>query len=183
MTLEKSAKYSAAFLDRDGVINKRLLDAYVTTPGEFEFLPDALEAIKILSQNFQYLFIVTNQQGIGRNLMSFGQLEMVHKFMLENISAKGGRIDKIYICPHLSREGCECRKPNNGMFINALNDYPDIVPEKSIMVGDTINDLIFGRKSGLKTIFISDEIHTDVSTLKLADEQFGSLFEMAKQFI
>lgn len=179
----KSDLFSAAFLDRDGVINKRLPNDYVTKPEKFEFLPNAVEAIRILSQHFQYIFIVTNQQGIGKGLMSSEQLHEVHQHMIEQISLAGGRIDKIYYCPHLFSDKCSCRKPKNGMYLNALKDFPDIQPDKSIMAGDTLNDLIFGKNSGLKTILIGNEIHTDVLTLRLANNQFGSLFEMAKQFL
>jgi D-glycero-D-manno-heptose 1,7-bisphosphate phosphatase len=175
-------KFSAVFLDRDGVINRRISDSYVTASHEFEFLPGATEAIRILSGLFQFLFIVTNQQGIGRKLMTEEQLNVVHLHMLDMIRSSGGRIDKIYFCPHLANDSCSCRKPGTGMFQNARKDFPDINTSASVMVGDTVSDMLFGKASGLKTILITDEISHKSEILKLADEQYQSLLEMAKHF-
>ncbi len=176
----KIKKYSAVFLDRDGVINKRIIDGYVTVPAEFIFLPRALEGLKILSDLFNYVFVVTNQQGIGRQLMSAQQLWTVHAFMKSEITTAGGRIDMIYTCPHNASENCRCRKPKNGMFQNAMVDFPDIEPSSSYMIGDTLNDMIFGKTSGLKTILITDKISPEITTIKHADIQCYSLFDAAK---
>jgi D-glycero-D-manno-heptose 1,7-bisphosphate phosphatase len=183
MINSETHKLSAVFLDRDGVINKRIPDAYVTCPEQFEFLPGAKDAIKTLSHQFKYVIIVTNQQGIGRKLMSGKQLDEIHSFLISQVNAHGGRIDKIYHCPHHKSEQCNCRKPKTGMFIEAMNDFPDIDPQMSVMIGDTISDMIFGKSSGLTTILITQDILTDKDILKYTDQQFGSLFEMSKQFL
>jgi len=176
-------KFSAAFIDRDGVINKRIADGYVTHPDEFEFLPGVFDAFQSIAQHFQYVCIVTNQQGIGKHLMTVDQLQTVHQLMLDKIIQNEGKIDKIYFCPHRAEDHCNCRKPKTGMFLQALKDFPDIRPDQSVMIGDTLNDMKFGRNAGLKTILISDSIQTDITTLKLSDYQFGSLFDMAKHFL
>lgn len=173
-------KYSAVFLDRDGVINERIIGGYVTKPEEFVFLTGAVEGIRILSSIFEYVFIVTNQQGIARKFMTLEQLESIHALMRNTIEASGGRINGIYFCPHNVNDECSCRKPKNGMFQNAISDYPDINISSSYMIGDTMNDLLFGKASGLKTILISKEVQYDITTLRLADMQYGSLFDAAK---
>lgn len=177
------AKFSAAFLDRDGVINYRIEDGYVTKPDEFHFLPGAIEALKSIAEIFRFVIIVTNQQGIGKQLMSVEELHIVHSYMKTVIEKEGGRIDAIYFCPHRADEHCKCRKPNIGMFHQAIIDFPEINPELSVMVGDTINDLKFGKNAGLKTILISNPITTDAKILHFADHQYISLLDMTKHFL
>ena len=79
-TLPKIDKSWTLFLDRDGVINKKLENDYVKTIDEFEFLPQVLEAIKQFSSHFQKIVIVTNQQGISKKLMTENDLEKVHQY-------------------------------------------------------------------------------------------------------
>lgn len=145
------------FLDRDGVINRRLIDDYVKIPEEFDFLPGTLDAIAHFSKIFDKIFIVTNQQGIGKGLMSTKQLEAIHNTMLNQISENGGSIDAVYFCPHLKTENCNCRKPKTGMIIKAQSDFPDINLSKSIMIGDSLSDVELGINAGMKTIFVCTE--------------------------
>lgn len=145
------------FLDRDGVINKRLVDDYVKSVKEFEFLPAVPEAIQSFSKWFKYIFVVTNQQGIAKGLMSENDLQKVHAHFLTQIMNKGGRIDNIYYCPDLEGSGSPNRKPEIGMARQAQIDFPELNFEKSIMIGDSMSDMKFGKKAGMKTVFISDD--------------------------
>ncbi len=167
------------FLDRDGVINKRLIDDYVKSTEEFEFLPGVLSAIKTFSEIFSRVFIVTNQQGIGRNLMSEKDLQIVHNFLLAEVHDAGGKIDKIYFCPDLADNESPNRKPEIGMALLAKKEYPEIDFSKSIMIGDSISDMKFGKNAGMKTVFITDK-HTDYD-LSLVDTNFESLKLFADQ--
>lgn len=139
------------FLDRDGVINRRIEDGYVTKWEEFEFLPGVLEALKIFSQIFGRIFIITNQQGIGKGLMSNHMLKNIHKKMITEIQKYGGRIDAIYHCPDLEESGSPDRKPAPGMAFRAQHNYPEISFSKSLMIGDTATDIAFGRRAGMYT--------------------------------
>ena len=87
------------FLDRDGVINKRVEGDYIKKWEEFEFLPGVLEALHIFSGVFDKIFVVTNQQGIGKGLMTEIDLEHIHDEMIQEIKINGGRINKIYHSP------------------------------------------------------------------------------------
>ncbi|MDX1940118.1 MAG: HAD family hydrolase [Saprospiraceae bacterium] len=147
------------FLDRDGVINHRLMEDYVKTWSEFQFLPGALDAIVYFSTLFGKIFVVTNQQGIAKGLMSEVDLQNIHQEMLNKINNAGGRIDKIYYCPHSRYDYCNCRKPRIGMALQAQKDFPDIDFNKSIMAGDTPSDIEFGKNAGMKKVFISQEQH------------------------
>ncbi len=143
------------FLDRDGVINKKIDNGYVRTWKEFEFLPGAIESLKTLSSKFGKIIVVTNQQGVGKKLMSEEDLQAIHKSMINEIEKEGGRIDKIYFAPHLKSENSEFRKPAIGMALQAQKDFPEIDFSKSIMAGDSLRDMKFGKKACMKTVFIS----------------------------
>ena len=145
------------FLDRDGVINVRLLDDYVKNWDEFIFIEGVLEAIKGFSQIFNYIFIVTNQQGIGKKIMTIDDFNFINNKMLKTISQYGGKIDKVFFCPHLKEQNCICRKPKTGMITDAKREFPDIDLTKSILAGDTSSDIQMGKNAGLFTALISKE--------------------------
>ena len=111
--------YNTLLLDRDGVINRLRPNDYVKCWAEFEFLPDVLEALAEWSKHFKYIFIVTNQRGIGKGVMTEQDLLEVHQRMCKEIFSHGGRIDKIYYCIALTEEDNR-RKPGNGMFLDCL---------------------------------------------------------------
>jgi len=152
------------FLDRDGVINKRLVDDYVKSWAEFTFEYHVLEAIVKFSTIFGRIFIVTNQQGIAKGLMTEDNLKDVHNQMIIEIEKVGGRIDGIYFCPHWSGNNCDCRKPKTGMALQAKAKFPEINFTKSVMVGDSPSDIEMGHRLGMKTVFIGNDHpppHTD----------------------
>ena len=142
------------FLDRDGVINKKLDEDYVKTIDEFEFLPYALEAIKLFSSHFHRVVIVTNQQGISKRLMTEDDLHKVHQHLLQEVQNFGGRIDAIYHAPHLAEENSIMRKPNIGMALKAKEEFPSIDFKKSIMVGDSISDMEFAKNTNMFAVLI-----------------------------
>ncbi len=169
---------SALFLDRDGVINYRPPNDYVKKWAEFEFLPGVLKALKILSVRFQKIILITNQQGIGKNLMTHEDLHIIHQKMLDEIKANGGRIDCIYYCPDLATKPHTCRKPGIKMAEMAKNDFPEINFNNSLMVGDTASDMTFGRNAGMKTILVGSQ--NEVIKKDLVDYYFRILFDFAK---
>lgn len=153
----KSGKQSALFLDRDGVINRRLVGQYVRSWKEFAFLPGVLDAIAILSEFYRRIFIVTNQQGIGKGLMTHEDLQVIHRNMREQIHAEGGRIDSIYYCPDLANSGSLRRKPAPGMALEAATDFPDIDLKQSVMIGDTESDIAFGNQAGMQSVLVASQ--------------------------
>ena len=168
------------FLDRDGVINRRLPDDYVKTPDEFDFTDGTLEAIADFTKLFGHIFVITNQQGVGKGLMSPAKLDEIHQYMTSCISKAGGKIDKVYYCPDLSQSGSFMRKPNIGMGLRAKKEFPEIQFNKSIMVGDTDSDMKFGKRLGMKTIFISDDLSEIRKFSKLIHFAFPNLLELSK---
>jgi histidinol-phosphate phosphatase family protein len=172
------------FLDRDGTINKRLVGEYVKTYHEFIFIEGVLDALPVFNKCFDKILIVTNQQGIGKGIMTEKALRKIHVDMMEEISLNGGFVDEIYYCPFLEQDKPDCRKPNIGMGLQAIQDFPDINFTKSLMIGDAISDMEFGKKLGMKTIFINND-HNKVNgdSVSLIDFQIDSLSEFAEVLV
>lgn len=136
--------YDTLLLDRDGVINVLRPGDYVKTVDEFEWMPGVKDALREAAGKFRRIFIVTNQRGVGRGLMTREALDGIHSWMTAEITAAGGRIDGIYVCTAVSDED-PCRKPNRGMFDRLLQDHPEVNPSRTLMVGDSESDLTFAK--------------------------------------
>ncbi|MEQ8624114.1 MAG: HAD family hydrolase [Vicingaceae bacterium] len=158
------------FLDRDGVINKKLPNDYVKKIEEFEFIDGAEEAISKLGSIFGRIVVVTNQQGIGKGLMTVQELNEVHDYMQSRLIQMGGKIDKIYFCPDLADSKSNCRKPNTGMAEEARSEFNEIDFKKSIMVGDSLSDMQMGKRVGMVTVYVNTG-----NSIKEADYQVESL--------
>ena len=163
------------FLDRDGVINVRIIDGYVTNIDEFEFLPNVIESLKIFKEKFKHIIVVTNQQGVGKGIMKFEDVEEVHRYMIQKVADNDGKIDKVYFCPQLKSVPDNYRKPSPKMAYFAQNDFPDINLSNSIMIGDMYSDVEFGKNAGMKTIFVGDNELTINP-----DDRFETLYDFAK---
>ena len=146
------------FLDRDGVLNRRLVDDYVKHPGEFEWLPGVRDALVELRRRFARVVVVTNQQGVGKGLMTVADLAAVTERMEEEAAAVGVRFDGVYVCTALARDNDPCRKPGTGMALQARRDFPEIDFTRSIMVGDSPSDMAFGNKLGMRCIGIGERV-------------------------
>jgi histidinol-phosphate phosphatase family protein len=134
------------FIDRDGVINDEKPDDYIHKWEEFKFLKGVKEAFKIFNEKFGVIVMITNQRGVAKGLTKIEDLNLIHTNMQEEIEAAGGRIDNIYVCTEMEGEN---RKPNPGMGLQALKDFPKIDLSKSIMIGNTLSDMKFGRNLGV----------------------------------
>ncbi|MBI2542902.1 MAG: HAD-IIIA family hydrolase [Candidatus Aenigmarchaeota archaeon] len=161
------------FLDRDGIINKRPPKAdYVKKWSEFTFMPDAIEALKILKDNDFKIIVVTNQPGISRGLMTKSDLDEIHENLHLHLERNNTSVDAIYTCQHGWDENCECRKPNAGLFFQAANDF-NIDLTKAFMIGDDERDLEAGSKAGCKSFLVSD----DNSLLKIVKSLISTNME------
>jgi D-glycero-D-manno-heptose 1,7-bisphosphate phosphatase len=165
------------FLDRDGVISRRIPDDYVTRWEDFRFLDGVLEAMSIFNMIYGTIIIVSNQQGIGKGLMSEESLKMIDAKMKEEIKSAGGRIDASYYSPYLTSENHPDRKPGTGMGLKAKADFPEIDFSRSIIVGDTASDIEFGKKLGMVTVLICED--GSQQSGELADFNFRSLRNFA----
>ena len=141
------------FLDRDGVVNRWLPGDYVKTWDQFAFLPGILESLRKWAVKFKHVIIVSNQRGVGKGKMTQEQLDAVHARMRSEIAAAGGRIDAVYTCSELAQDH-PMRKPQAGMFLAACRDFPDIAPERSLMLGDSDYDRAFAANCGMPFVLM-----------------------------
>lgn len=147
-TLSGLQGFDTLLLDRDGVINRLRPGDYVKTIDEFEWLPGVLDALAAAARKFKGIYIITNQRGVGKGVMSGEALHELHSWMLGKIQAAGGRIDGIYVCTSVS-ESDPCRKPGRGMFDRLLEDHPETEPGRCVMIGDSESDMLFARNCGI----------------------------------
>lgn len=166
------------FIDRDGVVNEEKQDDYIHTWDEFRFYEGAKEAFKIFNKKFGVIVMVTNQRGVAKGLTKLKDLHLIHRNMVQEIEEAGGRIDRIYVCTDMDGS---YRKPNPGMGLQALEDFTQIELSKSIMVGNTLSDMNFGRNLGVKmNVFLSTtRKETDLNEQAI-DMVFPSLISFAK---
>ena len=110
------------------------------------------------------IFIVTNQTVVARGLITYQQMILINQFIIKKIKEINERVyfDDVYICPHHPnatikkyRINCNCRKPNNGMLLKAIDKY-DIDTRTSYMVGDRISDIYAGNSAKLRTVLIEE---------------------------
>ncbi|MBL7702105.1 MAG: HAD-IIIA family hydrolase [Ferruginibacter sp.] len=158
------------FLDRDGVINHEKHKDYIHTWNEFVFYDGVQEAMAVFAKIFSHIIIVTNQRGIGKGVTRRQDVELIHKNMTKAIEMAGGRIDAIYFCPDMESPN---RKPNPGMGLQALKDFPAIDTGKAIMIGNTLSDMQFGRNLGVHTIFLP----TTRPEVDLKDERIDAVYD------
>jgi len=141
------------FLDRDGVINEERVGEYVLHWNQFIFSTGVLGVFRQLSEHFGRIFIVSNQRGVGKGLMSEADLQSIHLEMQREVEIVEGKIDRIYYCTEKDDTSFR-RKPNPGMAFQAKSEFPDIDFQKSIMVGNKPSDMRFGRAAGMFTVFV-----------------------------
>lgn len=167
----------AFFFDRDGIVNKRKMGGYIQTPEEFVFNEDFFDVFSKVAQKGYLKIIITNQQGIGKGLMSESALNEIHGEMQRILREKTGDIfDGIYYCGDLDGTSSTRRKPAPGMLIEAIQDF-DIEANESWMLGDSPSDVQAGKAAGCKTILIGDY----PSKFPDADYVYESLHEMSQK--
>jgi D-glycero-D-manno-heptose 1,7-bisphosphate phosphatase len=142
-------KQSAVFLDRDGVLNVYLPGDYVKSLGDLHLIPGAAEAVRAFNQAQIPVYIISNQQGVAKGLMSETDLHKIDDALRRNIAeSAGGYVDQSYYCPHASDAACECRKPQAGMILQAAREHNiDLVA--SVFIGDTETDAQAARAAGV----------------------------------
>lgn len=170
------------FLDRDGVINQKPAPAeYVKKWEEFTFLPQVKKALKKLCDAGFWLFIVTNQPGVARGMMSRKDLENIHRRMVKDMVADGIEIKGIYSCPHGWNEGCFCRKPKPGLLYQAAAENA-VELYDSFFIGDDERDITAGKSAGCRTVFIGNRRDLQKKDLK-PDIMAKSLSEAVEKIL
>jgi D-glycero-D-manno-heptose 1,7-bisphosphate phosphatase len=167
----------AVLLDRDGTINVKACEGeYVTCPDDMKLLPGAAEAIGTLNAAGVPVAVVTNQRGIALGRMTEDDLLEVHGRMRELLRAGGAWIDGIFHCPH-EMGTCSCRKPGTLLLEQAKEHLGLSTLERSVMIGDSLTDVVAGRAAGARTVLLSDG---EIQACE-ADELAGSLLAAVKR--
>ena len=169
------------FLDRDGVLNRRIVGDYVRSWKQWEWLPNALQSVANLSQKYNRVFVVTNQQGIGKGLFTMHDVDEIHQKMVAEVQEKGGKMDKIYVCGDLKASGSLNRKPSIGMALQAQADFPEVDFTRSVMVGDSVSDMQFGWRAGMRCVFLTNNEAVPPEVRDYTDMIFSDLQAIASR--
>jgi D-glycero-D-manno-heptose 1,7-bisphosphate phosphatase len=172
---------STVFLDRDGVLNQKMPEGrYVESWRDFQVLPGVPEAIARLNRAGLRVVVVSNQRGVAFGLYTAADVEAIHAAFQRLLNAQGAHVDAFFFCSHGIGQ-CNCRKPLPGLFEQAVAQFPDISAATSVIVGDSLVDIEFGRRLGMTTILIDSKSETtrpgNASAQLLADLRFPSLPE------
>jgi D-glycero-D-manno-heptose 1,7-bisphosphate phosphatase len=169
------------FLDRDGVINEKPPEGdYVRGPEDLKLLKGVAGAIARLNRAGSRVVLVSNQRGIALGLYSAENVREIQAALAGKLAEEGAHLDGFYFCPHDSG-ACNCRKPLPGLFEQAKADFPEIDAAESVMIGDSLSDIEFGRRLGMRTAFL--EVPAERQSpgaeraRELADACFSSLAE------
>jgi D-glycero-D-manno-heptose 1,7-bisphosphate phosphatase len=169
------------FLDRDGILNEKMPEGqYVARWEEFRVLRGVPETLRRLNEAGLRVIVVSNQRGIAKGLYTAADVAAIHARFQQLLDKAGAHVDAFFICPHDKGE-CNCRKPLPGLFEQAVVQFPEITPETSVMIGDSLSDIEFGRGLGMRTVFVEGDQErqkTGAETAaKLADSRCSSLGE------
>lgn len=154
----------AAFLDRDGIVNHDT--GYVWHSENYKWQEGSDRAIKRLNDLGYYVFIVTNQAGVARGLYKTEDIERLHAYINSTLMKQGAHIDAFYYCPHHPdfgegeyRQRCNCRKPNPGMMLQAMDEWP-VDLSRSFMIGDKETDMQAAEAAGIpgRRLFLGGNI-------------------------
>jgi D-glycero-D-manno-heptose 1,7-bisphosphate phosphatase len=145
----------AAFLDRDGVINRKAPteDEYITRWEHMHIIPGVGEAIALLNRAGFRVIVVSNQRCVAKGLVSISDLDAMHQRMCRELREVGANIDGVYYCPHEEQPPCSCRKPEPGMLFSAADEH-QVDLQSSWMIGDSEKDVEAGRSAGCRTVRI-----------------------------
>jgi D-glycero-D-manno-heptose 1,7-bisphosphate phosphatase len=163
----------AAFFDRDGILN--VDDGYVHRVEDLKLMPGAAQAVKMCNDAGYWVFVITNQSGIGNGLYSEEAYRQFNALLFAQLAAAGARIDDVRFCPHHPeaklaqyRQACDCRKPKPGMIRDLISAWPVDV-SRSFLIGDRESDMEAGRAAGVRTYFYKEGSVADLVSQALAE--------------
>jgi D-glycero-D-manno-heptose 1,7-bisphosphate phosphatase len=178
-----SHKRCFVLLNRDGVINRRAGEGCVTSWNQFEFLPRALDGLRLLATNGWTVLVVSNQPCVGEGLLSAHELQTLTRRLLLEVAMAGGRIAKVYYCPHTDADRCLCRKPLPGLLLRAINEYV-LIPKDTYVIGDSEIDMEAAARAGCRGIRLRRDALRTAGVRREDDSEVASnLYEVAKAIV
>ena len=170
-------------LDRDGTLVEDTLYPHKTE--DFRLLPGVVEGLKRLSKDYIFV-IITNQSGIGRKIFTVKDMHNFNSILLKELKKEDIEIKKIYFCPHVPEDNCECRKPETKNILQAKKDL-DIDMESSWMIGDHPSDIELGKRAGTRTIYLKtghgEKHFEDLEKKGIKPDFVAENFSQASDFI
>lgn len=179
LVAKRAGREWCLFLDRDGVVNRQVVGDYVRSMRQFDWLPGASLALKMLRKWAPHLVVITNQQGIGKGLMSADDVATIHQHLQSALAADGLAIDAFQVCPHLEATGCPCRKPRPGLVLDWLAQHPGSEPALSLVVGDSRGDLELAQNVAAAAGRCGSIQIGGTGSGGIADATFDSLWDFA----
>ena len=140
--------------DRDGTLNTSTHGKFVNAVDQFQMLPGAVEAIRLLTEKDWTIIVVTNQGGVGAGFMTEATLAAIHAKMCREVEAGGGKIHDIYACTHAVDADCACRKPKTGFIAEICLKHGIQPPEICYMIGDSVDDVQFAKNAGITPLLV-----------------------------
>ena len=151
------ARKNTILVDRDGTLNVKMPPGkYVCSLQQWEWIPGALDALRIFKEAGYRVIVVTNQPGIARNELTEQMLGEIHNRMISDTVKSGGQIDAVFYCPHDRDAGCECRKPAPGMLYQAQREF-DLDLSRLAFIGDDDRDGLAAHAAGMQWIKVSED--------------------------
>ncbi len=140
----------AVFLDRDGTIIEDR--GHLRCPSQVVFIPGAFDALRRLQEEV-LLFIVTNQSGIAKRIITSQDADRVNRHVVGCLAKSGVHITDVYVCPHQREDLCACIKPRGHFLKNAALRYRlDLT--RSFTVGDHPHDVDLADRVGAQGIYV-----------------------------
>jgi D-glycero-D-manno-heptose 1,7-bisphosphate phosphatase len=159
-------------------VNEKMPEGqYVRSWSDFRLLPGVPEAIARLNRAGLRVVVVTNQRGIALRLYTAADVEAIHERLQDALTVHGAQVDGFFFCPH-DKNSCNCRKPLTGLFDQVQARFPEISAESSVMIGDSLSDIEFGRRLGMTTIFVENNLEGDMDRRKPGGEKAKELATM-----
>ena len=141
----------AVFLDRDDTININV--PYLGDPEKVQILPTVPESLRRLQEAGFALFVVSNQSGVGRGLITKAQVESVYAEIFRHLG--WNPFLHVYNCYAAPGDpyGAEERKPSPAMLLQAAREFNIDLP-RSFMIGDRGSDIMAGKNAGCRSLLI-----------------------------
>lgn len=145
--------FDLVIFDRDGVINYSPIHParYVLNSKDLIINSKTIQLISYLQENSLKVAVATNQQCLGKGLINDYEMKLINDKINLDLTKKGGKPLKFYICPHLVSDNCLCRKPKSGLLEKIIEDFK-ISIKRTVFIGDSNSDEQASHKIGMKFI-------------------------------
>lgn len=161
-------------LDRDGTLIEER--HYLRNPEEVQLITGVVPPMRELCQAGCRFFVVSNQSGIGRGILTLEEYQAVHARLTQILNTHNITLQDAVFCPHTPSEPCTCRKPGQALWKQLLEKH-DLRAEESVMVGDKASDVLFGLNAGMALSVLVRTGHGDVQAEKIELPALHTLVE------